>query len=123
MATSSTRFTNLNYWIDVKTGFDYLVQLQVPALRLDKPEDLETLPVETVNPLVNLMVRDVATVRKGSRPGEIDRDMSQRYITLIANVEGEDMGRASQAGGGRPSRRPAIRPEGFGSRLGASCRP
>ena len=30
MATSSTRFTNLNYWIDVKTGFDYLVQLQIP---------------------------------------------------------------------------------------------
>ena len=30
------------------------------------------------------------------RPGEIDRDMSQRYLTLTANVEGEDMGRASR---------------------------
>jgi multidrug efflux pump subunit AcrB len=95
MATSSTRFTNLNYWIDVKTGFDYLVQLQIPPLRLDKPEDVETLPLESVNPLVNLMVRDVATVQKGVRPGELDRDMSQRYVTLVANVEGEDMGRAS----------------------------
>ena len=96
MATSSTRFANLNYWIDVKTGFDYLVQLQIPPLRMDKPEDIETLPLESVNPLVNLMVRDVATVRKGVRPGEIDRDMSQRYLTLVANVEGEDMGRASR---------------------------
>jgi multidrug efflux pump subunit AcrB len=96
LATSSTRFSNLNYWIDVKTGFDYLVQLQIPALRLDKPEDIETLPLETVNPLVNLMVRDVATVRRGVRPGEIDRDMSQRYLTVVANVEGEDMGRASR---------------------------
>jgi multidrug efflux pump subunit AcrB len=95
MATSSTRFTNLNYWIDVKTGFDYLVQLQVPPLRADKPEDLETLPLESVNPLVNLMIRDVATVSPGVRPGEIDRDMSQRYVTLIANVEGEDLGRAA----------------------------
>ena len=42
------------------------------------------------------MIRDVATVRKGVRPGEIDRDMSQRYVTLTANVEGEDMGRASR---------------------------
>ncbi len=54
-----------------------------------------TLPIESVNPLVNLMIRDVATVRRGVRPGEIDRDMSQRYLTLTANVEGEDMGRAS----------------------------
>lgn len=96
MSTSSTRFSNLNYWVDVKTGFDYLVQLQVPPLRMEKPEDVEILPLESVNPLVNLMIRDVATVRKGVRPGEYDRDMSQRYLTVTANVEGEDMGRASR---------------------------
>ena len=96
MATSSTRFTNLNYWIETKTGFDYLVQLQIPPLRLDKPEDVGTLPLEQVNPLVDLMIRDVATVRRGVRPGEIDRDMSQRYLTVVANVEGEDMGTAGR---------------------------
>ncbi len=96
MATASTRFASLNYWIDVKTGFDYLVQLQFPPLQMEKPEDVEILPLETVNPLVNLMIRDVATVRQGVRAGEIDRDMSQRYLTLTANVEGEDMGRASR---------------------------
>ncbi|HWE35131.1 MAG TPA: efflux RND transporter permease subunit [Isosphaeraceae bacterium] len=95
MATASTRFSNLNYWIDVKTGFDYLVQIQVPPLRMEKPEDVEILPLESVNPEVNLMIRDVAKVRRGVRPGEIDRDMSQRYVTLVANVEGEDMGRAA----------------------------
>lgn len=96
MATSSTRFSNLNYWIDAKTGFDYLVQIQVPNLQMEKPEDIEILPLQTVNPLVNLMIRDVATVRRGTRPGELDRDMSQRYLTLTANVEGEDMGRAAR---------------------------
>ena len=95
MATSSTRFTNLNYWVDVKTGFDYLVQIQVPPLMMEKAEDVEILPLQSVNPLVNLMVRDVATVRKGVRTGEFDRSTSQRYLTLTANVEGEDMGRAS----------------------------
>jgi multidrug efflux pump subunit AcrB len=118
MATASTRFTNLNYWVDVKTGFDYLVQLQVPPLRLDKPEDVETLPLESVNPLVNLMVRDVATVHDGLRPGELDRDMSQRYLTLVANVEGEDMGRASRqvaqaiASAGDPPRGVRVEPMG-----------
>jgi multidrug efflux pump subunit AcrB len=100
MGACSTRFTNLNYWVDVKTGFDYLVQVQMPPLEyggaLEKPEDVGILPLESVNPLVNLMVRDVAKVSRGVRPGELDRDMSQRYLTLTANVEGEDMGRAAR---------------------------
>jgi multidrug efflux pump subunit AcrB len=99
MGACSTRFSNLNYWIDVKTGFDYLVQVQMPPLEagsaLQKPEDIEILPVQNINGLVNLMIRDVARVRPGVRPGELDRDMSQRYLTLTANVEGEDMGRAA----------------------------
>ncbi|MGP0066248.1 MAG: efflux RND transporter permease subunit [Isosphaeraceae bacterium] len=99
MATASTRFSNLNYWINVKTGFDYLVQIQVPPLRMDKPEDIEELPLESVNPYVPLMVRDVlkdGRVHTSARPGEYDRDMSQRYLTVIANVEGEDLGRAAK---------------------------
>ncbi|HEY2157236.1 MAG TPA: efflux RND transporter permease subunit, partial [Isosphaeraceae bacterium] len=95
MATSSTRFLSPNYWIDIKTGFDYLVEVLVPPARMTKATDIETLPVESVNPLVNLMIRDVATVRQSVRPGEYDRSMSQRYLTVTANVEGEDMGRAS----------------------------
>jgi multidrug efflux pump subunit AcrB len=98
MATSSTRFTNLNYWINEKTGFDYLVQIQFPPLQMNKPEDLEELPLESVNSVVPLMVRDVlkdGMVHSSVRPGEYDRDMSQRYLTVVANVQGEDMGRAA----------------------------
>jgi multidrug efflux pump subunit AcrB len=96
MATSSTRFTDLNYWIDVSTGFDYLVEVLMPPTQMIQARDVETLPIESINPVVNLMVRDVATVREGVRPGEFDREMSQRYLTVTANVEGEDMGRASR---------------------------
>ena len=96
MATSSTRFSNLNYWVDIKTGFDYLVEVLVPSTKMTTAAEIETLPVESINPLVNLMIRDVATVRQSVRPGEYDRSMSQRYLTLTANVEGEDMGRASR---------------------------
>jgi multidrug efflux pump subunit AcrB len=118
MATASTRFRSLNYWVDVRTGFDYLVQIQVPPLRLEKPEDVEILPVESINPLVNLMIRDVAKVKRGLRPGELDRDMSQRYLTLTANVEGEDLGRASNqvlralAAAGTPPRGVEVEPMG-----------
>jgi multidrug efflux pump subunit AcrB len=118
MATSSTRFSNLNYWVDIKTGFDYLVQIQIPPLKIDQPEDVGRLPLESVNPLVNLMIRDVAGIRRGVRPGELDRDMSQRYLTITANVEGEDMGRASRqvaqaiSAAGEPPRGVRVEPMG-----------
>ena len=118
MSTASTRFHSLNYWVDVKTGFDYLVQIQVPPLRMEKAEDVEILPLQSVNSVVNLMVRDVATVRKGVRPGELDRSTSQRYLTLTANVEGEDMGRASRqvaraiTAAGTPPRGVRVEPTG-----------
>ena len=94
--TSSTRFVATNYWIDVNTGFDYLVEVLMPPVQMTKASDVETLPIAPVNSLVNLMVRDVATVRQSVQAGEYDRSMSQRYLTLTANVEGEDMGRASK---------------------------
>jgi multidrug efflux pump subunit AcrB len=118
MATSSTRFLSLNYWVDATTGFDYLVEVLVPPVRMTSTADIETLPVESVNPLVNLMIRDVATVRQSLRPGEFDRSMSQRYLTLTANVEGEDMGRASRqveqaiAAAGEPPRGVRVFPMG-----------
>lgn len=96
MATASTRFTSVNYWVESKTGFDYLVEVLIPSTRMTSAAEVETLPIKQVNPLVNLMIRDVATVKESVRPGQYDRSMSQRYLTLSANVEGEDMGRASR---------------------------
>jgi multidrug efflux pump subunit AcrB len=42
------------------------------------------------------MIRDVARVGQGTMPGEIDRTSSQRYVSITANVEGEDLGRAAR---------------------------
>src|SRR6202042_1706330 len=48
------------------------------------------------NPDLNLMIRDVARVGQGTMPGEIDRTSSQRYVSISANIEGEDLGRAAR---------------------------
>ena len=80
--------------------------------------ELEELPITQVNSLVNLMIRDVATVRESKMPGEIDRAASQRYISINANVEGQDMGRASRQvaeaiqAAGKPPRGVRVMPMG-----------
>ncbi len=95
-ANSSSRFIALNYWLYSKTGFDYQVEVLVPPKYMNTKSEVEKLPLDQVNPLVNLMIRDVATVRESKMPGEIDRSASLRYLAINANVEGEDMGRAAR---------------------------
>jgi multidrug efflux pump subunit AcrB len=95
VGTSSSRYVAKNYWRDPHTGVDYQVQVQVPLQRMNRAQQVETLPIEKVTDSSNLVVRDVASVRTGTTPGQIDRSSMQRYLSITANVEGEDLGRAS----------------------------
>ncbi|MGD9721988.1 MAG: efflux RND transporter permease subunit [Pirellulales bacterium] len=96
VATSSSRFIALNYWKNPKTGFDYQVEVLVPTARMTSSDQVARLPIEPINEVVNLLVRDVARVREGSMPGQYDRIASQRYLSVTANVEGVSMGDASR---------------------------
>jgi len=99
VSTSSSRYVARNYWRDPKTGIDYQVEVLVPTPRMNSSRQVETIPVRHVNGGdggSNVLVRDVANVNAGSMPGEYDRNTMQRYVSLTANVEGEDLGRAGR---------------------------
>jgi multidrug efflux pump subunit AcrB len=110
VGTSSSRYVAKNYWRDPRSGVDYQVQVAVRPQRMDRPQQMESLPLKKVSERSNLLVRDVASVQTGVAPGEIDRSSMQRYLSITANVEGEDLGRASVqiakaiADGGAPPR-------------------
>ncbi len=95
VGTSSSRYVVRNYWRDPRSGVDYQVQVQVPTQRMNRPQQVGTLPIRKVSDDSNLLIRDVATVQPGVTPGEIDRSAMQRYLSITANVEGEDLGRAT----------------------------
>ncbi|HTU25520.1 MAG TPA: efflux RND transporter permease subunit, partial [Pirellulales bacterium] len=96
VSTSSSRLVARNYWQDPRTGVSYQVQVEVPTQRMNSPAEAETIPLQEVDPGLNLMVRDVARVGSGVMPGEYDRTAMQRYVSVTANVEGEDLGRADE---------------------------
>jgi multidrug efflux pump subunit AcrB len=96
VTSSSSRYVARNFWSDPKNGVSYQVQVEVPTPRMNSPTQLETVSLAMVNPDLNLMIRDVARVGKGAMPGEIDHTTMQRYVSITANVEGEDLGRASR---------------------------
>jgi multidrug efflux pump subunit AcrB len=90
-ATSSSRFTQPNYWADPKTGVAYQVQVEIPTQRMDSLEEIRNLNVSrsAENPV---LLRNVANVTSGTAIGEYDRYNMQRMVTLTANVVGEDLG-------------------------------
>jgi multidrug efflux pump subunit AcrB len=95
VSTSSSRYVARNYWRDPKTGIDYQVEVLVPTRRMNSTRQVETIPVRKVNGELNVLVRDVAKVGTGTMPGQYDRNTMQRFLSLTANVEGEDLGRAA----------------------------
>lgn len=96
VGTTSSRLMLLNYWQDQRTGLDYQVQVQVPINRMTSREQVEILPVEPTVGDISLLVRDVARFSTSTTPGEYDRQAMQRYLSITANVEGEDLGRAAR---------------------------
>lgn len=92
-ATSSSRFTQPNYWLDKSTGTAYQVQVEYPQYSLNSTEQLGLIPVGNFsgNPVY---LRDIASLDNILVPGEYDRINMQRFITLTANIHLKDLGSA-----------------------------
>jgi multidrug efflux pump subunit AcrB len=93
-ATSSSVLTTPIFWTDPASGVGYRVQIRVPENRIQSADELENLPVSQ-DGSARAYLRDVASVRPGTTPGEIDHYNSQRAIHVTANVAGDDLGKAA----------------------------
>ena len=102
-ATSSSRFVVPNYWADPKSGIAYQVQVEIPRPVVRAPFDVETVgSIEQLGRIPlrktdsgQILVRDVASIERGTMPGQYDRYNMKRQITLTANIVGSDLGSVS----------------------------
>lgn len=90
-ATSSSRFTQPNYWLDKTTGTAYQVQVEYPQFRMNSTDEIEMIPVSGKS---GVFLRDIAQWKPQLSPGEYDRLNQQRFITLTANIFEQDLGTA-----------------------------
>ena len=95
-ATSSSRFTQPNYWLDKSTGTAYQIQVEYPEYQMNSKDQLDFIPLSgnNTNPVY---LRDVATTQKVTSPGEYDRINQQRFITITANIHNKDLGSSIKA--------------------------
>src|SRR6266550_1864374 len=94
-ATSSSRYTDLNFWRDPGSGNGFQIQVEIPQAKMASIEDVADLPVmaRNVGGTGRPLVSDVATVDYGTTPGEVDRYNMQRVVSFTANVHGKPLGK------------------------------
>jgi multidrug efflux pump subunit AcrB len=108
-ATSSSRFTEPNYWRDPTSGNAFQIQVELPQNRIQSVAAIGSLPVMPsgqTEPLLD----NIATLKPGTMPGLIERFNGQHIISLTANIHGLTLGEAAPklnqalAGVGAPPR-------------------
>jgi multidrug efflux pump subunit AcrB len=92
-ATSSSRFTDPNYWRDPNSGNAFQIQVEIPQNRVQSIEAMTQLPVNpdgASRPLLG----EVAEIKEGTAPGLMERFNGQRVLSLTANLHGVTLGHA-----------------------------
>lgn len=94
-ATSSSRFTDKNLWLDDSKGLAYQVQVQIPEYEMADLDAIANIPLlkGTARPLLS----DVATFNEETGPGQYDRTGPNRLVTVTANLYKKDLGAAGKA--------------------------
>jgi len=93
-ATSSSRFTEKNIWLDSKIGQTYSVQVQVPENEMTSIEDVGEIPL---SPNASRPVlADVATISVDSIYGENDNVGATPVLSVTANLYKMDLGTAAK---------------------------
>lgn len=94
-ATSSSRFTDKNLWLDNSNGLAYQVQVQIPEYEMSSVDDINNIPLrsEALHPTIS----DVASLTEGTGPGQYDRSGPNRLVTITANIHNKDLGAAAKA--------------------------
>jgi multidrug efflux pump subunit AcrB len=92
-ATSSSRFTQPNYWRDPNSGNAFQIQVELPQNRMQSFEDVGNLPVTEGRTETRLS--DIATLKSGTMPGLIERFNGQHIVSLTANLHEITLGEAA----------------------------
>jgi multidrug efflux pump subunit AcrB len=94
-ATSSSRFTEPNYWRDPNSGNAFQIQVELPQNRMQSVEDVGELPI-MLNGQRDTELTNIAQMKLGTMPGLIERLNGQHIVSLTANIHGITLGEAAQ---------------------------
>ena len=84
-----------SYWIDPRTGNDYMLTVQYPEQAMSGLGSLRQIPLRAAKWHNPAMLGSVSTITRTTSPTEIDHYQIQRVIDIYVNPAGEDLGQVA----------------------------
>ncbi|HEV2194682.1 MAG TPA: efflux RND transporter permease subunit [Candidatus Acidoferrum sp.] len=84
-----------SYWIDPKTGNDYMLTVQYPEQNIQSLSDLKGIPLRSPESKSPAFLDAVSKVSRFNAPTEIDHYQIQRVFDVYVSPSSEDLGRVA----------------------------
>src|SRR4029077_2685130 len=92
-ALTSNQMIAPSFWVDPRSGNDYMLTVQYPENRIRNLLDLRSIPLHGEHEKDPTLLDAVTKVTPITSPTEIDHYQIRRVIDIYVNPAGEDLGR------------------------------
>ena len=96
-ALTSNAMIAPSYWIDPKTGNDYMLTVQYPEKQIQSVDDLRAIPIHGKDISQSTRLDAVSGIHEIKSPTEVDHYQLRRVIDIYVQPLGEDLGRIASA--------------------------
>jgi multidrug efflux pump subunit AcrB len=96
-ALTSNTMIAPSYWIDPKTGNDYMLTVQYPENQVKTLSDLKGIPLRASSQMDPTRLDMISNVRRIKSPTEVDHYQLRRTIDIYVRPLNEDLGRIANA--------------------------
>jgi len=86
-----------SYWIDPRSGNDYMLTVQYPEQNVRSLLDLQDIPLRSPEARSPALLDAVSKIQRFNAPTEIDHYQVQRSFDVYVNPSTEDLGRIASA--------------------------
>jgi multidrug efflux pump subunit AcrB len=95
ISLSSSFQVTPNFWADPKTGINYPVAIQTPQHRVDSVDAVTSTSLAGRDPAHPQLLTNIVSLDRAETPAVISHTNVQPVFDIYANVQGVDLGRAS----------------------------
>ena len=81
-----------SYWVDPRSGNDYLLTVQYPENAVTSLNDLKQIPLRAANSVNPTPLDSVVNIKRMESPTEVDHYQLRRVFDLYISTVGEDLG-------------------------------
>ncbi|MDQ6663767.1 MAG: efflux RND transporter permease subunit, partial [Acidobacteriota bacterium] len=86
-----------SFWIDPKSGNDYMLTVQYPEAQVKTLQDLRAIPLRSAREVNPTRLDAVSTITKIVSPTEVDHYQLRRITDIYVQPTGEDLGRIANS--------------------------